>query len=81
MLLGLLTLDFLKLVLVGCLIAWPIAWWTFGRWLETFAYHTSLDPLLFLAGGLLVLLVAALTVGSQAWRAARTDPAVTLRYE
>jgi putative ABC transport system permease protein len=78
---GLLSKDFLKLVAVGFALAVPVAWWGMQRWLEGFAYRIDLGPLLFLAAGALTLLVALVATGTQALRAARTNPAQALRDE
>jgi putative ABC transport system permease protein len=75
------TRDFLLLVLVGALVAMPLAWFGVGRWLENFAFRTHIDPLVFVGAGLVVLLIAALTVSFRAIRAAQTDPVRALRHE
>ncbi len=73
--------DFLKLTGVAFLLAVPVAYWGIRRWLQTFAYRIDLGLGFFLGAGALVVAVALLTVGVQALRAARTDPAVVLRDE
>lgn len=78
---GLLTRDFLQWVALAFVVAAPLSYWAAQRWLQDFAYRIDLGPGLFLAAGGLVGLVAFLTVGVQAWRAARLDPATTLRDE
>lgn len=75
------TKDFLRLTGVAFLLAVPVAYWGIRQWLQNFAYRTELGPGLFLGAGGLVVAVALLTVGVQALRAARTDPAVVLREE
>jgi putative ABC transport system permease protein len=77
----LLSADFAKLVAIGCVVAWPAAYYLTQRWLDDFAYRTSIDPWIFVGGGLGALAIALLTVSYQAIRAARTDPVETLRYE
>jgi putative ABC transport system permease protein len=78
---ALLSKDFLKLVGVGFVLAVPVAWYAMRQWLEGFAYHVELGPGVFLAAGAAALAVAAVTVSTQAWRAARTNPAQALRDE
>jgi putative ABC transport system permease protein len=78
---GLLSTDFLQLVGVAILVAVPVAYVILGWWLDTFAYHFDLGPGLFLSAGAGALLVALVTVSTQALRAARVDPAATLRDE
>jgi len=77
----LLSSDFIKLVVIGCLVAWPTAYYFTEKWLDEFAYRTSIDPLIFIAAGIGALLIALLTVSYQAFRAANADPIETLRYE
>jgi putative ABC transport system permease protein len=75
------TRDFLLLVLVGAVVAVPLAWFGVGRWLENFAFRTTIEPLVFLGAGMVVLLIAAVTVSFRAIRAAQTDPVRALRHE
>jgi putative ABC transport system permease protein len=77
----LLSNEFLKLVLLANLIAWPLAYLLLNRWLRSFAYRTSLGAELFLLSGLLALAVALLTVSFQSVRAARANPVNSLRNE
>jgi putative ABC transport system permease protein len=69
------------LVLVGAVIALPMAWIGVGRWLENFAFRTTIEPLIFLGAVLVVLFIATLTVSFRALWAARTDPVRALRHE
>jgi putative ABC transport system permease protein len=73
--------DILKWVVMAALLSWPIAYIAAKRWLELFAYRIGLDLWIFAAAAVLALLVAGLTVSTQALPAARTDPARSLRYE
>lgn len=73
--------DFAWLVLLANVIAWPLAYYAVNRWLRGFAYHITPSLWAFAAAGLFALIVAMLTVGFQAMRAATTDPVETLRYE
>ncbi len=72
---------FTKPVLWANVIAWPFAFWAASHWLNGFAYRVSLPPWLFLCASISALLIAWATVGTQAWLAAQTKPATTLRYE
>ncbi|HJP34195.1 MAG TPA: FtsX-like permease family protein [Candidatus Latescibacteria bacterium] len=80
-LLLLLSRDTVRLVLVGGLLAWVGAWFLVDRWLEEYAYRTTLDPAIFIGAGVGALVVALLTVSFHAVRAAQSDPTVTLRAE
>jgi len=73
--------EFLWLVLLANVIAWPIAYYAASRWLEEFAYRIEPTIGLFAGAGLLALLIALLTVSWQALRAAWTNPVESLRYE
>jgi len=77
----LLSNEFVVLVTVANLVAWPIAWYLAGKWLDKFVHHIDVEPVLFLVAGLLALAVALLSVSFQALRAARANPAEALRCE
>ena len=77
----LLSKAFLKLVLVANLIAWPVAYYLTSTYLQNFAYRVSLSLWPFVFSGLLALLIALLTVGTQAFRVAHTNPVEILRHE
>jgi putative ABC transport system permease protein len=68
-------------VLIANLVAWPIAWFYLHRWLESYAYRISLNPLYFAAAGLAALVIAWITVAGHAVRVARANPVHALRYE
>ncbi len=73
--------EFIVLIGIALVIAFPLAWYAVSRWLEGFAYHTTISPLLFVASLLVTLLITVLTVSFQAWRVAVADPVKALRYE
>ena len=78
---GLISGDFLKLVVLANLIALPLAWYGMTRWLEDFAYRTDINPWIFAATGAITLVLAFLTLAVQALRAAVSNPVDALRYE
>lgn len=78
---GLLSRDFVKLVLIANLIAWPLAWFALNRWLQDFAYRIDITWWVFVAAGLAALLIALFTVSFQAIKAAVTNPVQSLRTE
>lgn len=78
---GLLSRDFLKLVLVAVFIAIPVVAYAMGVWLEGFAYRIDLEWWVFVAGALVALIIAFGTISTQAIRAAMADPAKNLRTE
>jgi len=77
----LLTGQFVKWVVIASLIAWPVGYWAMNRWLEGFAFRSSLSVWIFLVSGGAALIIATLTVSSQVIKAALTNPAQSLKYE
>ncbi|MBC7447356.1 MAG: ABC transporter permease [Hymenobacteraceae bacterium] len=78
---GLLSRDFLKLVVLAALIALPFASWYMSRWLESFAYRAPISAWVFVASVAAVLLIAQATVIFQALKAALANPVSSLRAE
>ncbi|MEB2784423.1 ABC transporter permease [Algoriphagus persicinus] len=78
---GLISSEFTKLVIISVIIGIPATWYFMSDWLETFAYRTSIDWTIFLWTGGITLLIALLTVSSQAIKAALVNPAETLKSE
>ncbi|HEY4061662.1 MAG TPA: ABC transporter permease [Puia sp.] len=77
----LLSRDFLRLVLLSALIAFPFAWWAMHRWLQDFAYRISIGWEVFALAAVLSVGIALLTVSFQALRAALANPVKSLRSE
>ncbi len=73
--------EFVILVAIANLIAWPVAYSVMRRWLENFAYRVSFSAVVFLIAGTVTLLVSLATVGFLALRAALSNPVDSLRYE
>ncbi|MFQ5650883.1 MAG: ABC transporter permease [bacterium] len=73
--------EFTKWVLVANLIAWPVAWFAMNRWLQNFAYRIDISWSVFALAGGLALVIALLTVSTQAIGAALANPVESLRYE
>jgi putative ABC transport system permease protein len=78
---GLLSRDFIKLVLIAIVIATPISWYTMNQWLEGFAYRMEIQPWIFVLSGFLALSVAVITISYQAIRSAVMNPVASLRSE
>jgi putative ABC transport system permease protein len=76
-----LSIDFIKLVLIAFLIATPIAWWFMNEWLQDFAYRINLSWWIFAMTGVLALIVALTTLSFQAIKAALSNPIKSLRTE
>ena len=79
--LSLLNKDFVRWVIIAFVMATPIAYYAMNKWLENFAYKTSLNWWIFALAGILALGIALLTVSWQSWRAATRNPVEALRYE
>jgi putative ABC transport system permease protein len=78
---GLLSKDFLKLVIISCLIAFPTAWWIMHNWLQGYEYRITIQWWIFALAGLAAVLIAVATVSFQAMKAALMNPVKTLRSE
>jgi putative ABC transport system permease protein len=77
----LLSKDFLKLIVIGFILAVPITWYTMNQWLDNFAYREEVNLwVLALAGGL-AMLIAMITVSWQSLKAALANPVNSLRSE
>ena len=77
----LLSKGFITQVLIANLIAWPIAYYTMNKWLESFAYRVHLEISTFILSGFVTLLIALITISYQAIKAAQANPIDSLRYE
>jgi putative ABC transport system permease protein len=73
--------DFVKLVLIAFVIAFPIAWWMMNQWLQSFAYRINISWWVFALAGFLTIAIALITVSFQALKAALTNPVKSLRTE
>jgi len=78
---GLLSKDFLKLVGISCLIAFPVAWWALNNWLQSYQYRVAINWWVFAIAGILAMAIALATVSFQAVKAALTNPVKSLRSE
>ncbi|MEO1050061.1 MAG: ABC transporter permease [Bacteroidota bacterium] len=77
----LLTSNFLKLVMIANLFAWPIAYWAMNGWLKNFEYKTNMDWWVFLLSGMVALVVALVPSGIQSVKAALANPIKALKEE
>ena len=73
--------DFVKLVGVATLIAFPVAWYAMNKWLQDFTYRTSISWWVFIIAGLLAVVITIITVSFRAIKAALTNPVISLRSE
>ncbi|MCG8605416.1 ABC transporter permease [bacterium] len=73
--------DFVKLMIIANLVAWPAAYFALNKWLQNFAYRTAIDWKVFLIAGVLAILIALLTTSYHAAKAALFKPVQLIRYE
>lgn len=73
--------EFVKLIIIANLIAWPLAWFAMDFWLQDFAYRAAFNPGIFLGAGALALTIALATISFQAIKAAFSNPVDALRNE
>lgn len=73
--------EFTKWVLIANIIAWPIAWYFADVWLDNFAYRTKISIWIFVVSAAIAFLIAIVTVGFQAFKAASSDPVKAIKYE
>ncbi|MFT3934366.1 MAG: ABC transporter permease [Chitinophagaceae bacterium] len=78
---GMLSKDFLKLVVIAMIVAFPLAWWGMHTWLQNFAYKTNISWWIFLLAGALSAFIALITISFQSIKAALTNPVKSLRTE
>jgi ABC-type antimicrobial peptide transport system permease subunit len=78
---ALLAKEFLRLVALALLIAFPVAWWAMHRWLEGFVYKVNLSVWTFATAGATALLIAFVTVSYQTIKTAMANPVQSLRSE
>jgi putative ABC transport system permease protein len=80
-LVGMLSKDFIMLVLIAFVIGIPAGYYAMNYWLEDFAYKTTIDPSIFVFAGIVSLVIAWLTVSFESFKAARSNPVKSLRSE
>ena len=77
----LLSKDFLQLVVIACLVAFPVAWWTMHNWLQSYEYRIVIRWWVFVATGASAMLIALITISFQSIKAALANPVKSLRTE
>ena len=78
---SMLSKEFLTLVLIASVIAFPVAWWAMHRWLNDFAYRVNIGWWVFVVAGIIAMLIALLTISFQSIKAAIANPVKSLRTE
>jgi putative ABC transport system permease protein len=77
----LLSKDFLLLIVIAALVAFPLAWWAMNKWLSDFAYRTSISWWVFAIAAIVSIVIAFVTISTQAIKAAMMNPVKSLRTE
>ncbi len=77
----LLSKDFLKLIVIACLVAFPMSWWAMHQWLQNYEYRISISWWVFLAAGISAILIASITISFQSIKTAMANPVKSLRTE
>ena len=77
----LLSKEFVVLVIIAALIAFPLGWWAMNKWLEDFAYRINIEWWTFLLAAIIAITIAFLTISTQAIKAAIANPVKSLRTE
>jgi len=78
---ALISKDFIKLIALAVLISTPFAWWAMHKWLQSFAYRIEINWWIFALTGVLAIIIALITIGFQAIKAALANPVESLRAE
>lgn len=78
---GLLSKDFLQLIIVSFVVAFPVAWWVMNNWLQNYQYRIEINWWIFLISALLTVLIALITISFQSVKAAIANPVKSLRTE
>ncbi|MOA51154.1 hypothetical protein D3C78_1742640 [compost metagenome] len=76
-----LSVDFLKLVIIAAVIAFPVAWYVMHQWLQDFAYRVSIQWWVLAISGIATILIALITISFQSIKAAMGNPVKSLRSE
>jgi ABC-type antimicrobial peptide transport system permease subunit len=77
----LLSKDFMVLVVISCLIAFPVAWWAMHNWLQNYQYRIEISWWIFVTAGIAAMLISLLTISFQSIKAALANPVNSLRNE
>ncbi|OOQ61850.1 ABC transporter permease [Mucilaginibacter pedocola] len=78
---GMLSTEFLKLVIIAIVVSVPVTWYAMHKWLQDFAYRIDISPWVFVMAGIIAVVVAFVTVSFQSVKAALANPIKSLRSE
>ena len=74
-------IDYVKLILISTIIAYPLAWYTMNKWLHNFAYRINITWWIFILAGGIAITIALITISFQAIKAATANPVEALKHE
>lgn len=78
---GLLSKDFLQLVIISCVVAFPLAWWAMSSWLQQYAYRVDIHWWVFILAGIAAMIISLITISFQSIKAAMMNPVKSLKAE
>jgi putative ABC transport system permease protein len=73
--------ETIKLIIISTLVAWVISWFALNKWLQSFAYHAKISPILFFVVPIVITIIALITISVEVYKATRRNPAEVLKYE
>jgi putative ABC transport system permease protein len=73
--------ETLRLILISTIIAWIVSWYALTKWLQNFAYHTKINPVLFFVVPLIITFISLITISFEVYKASLRNPAEVLKYE
>jgi len=73
--------NFTKLITIAVVVATPLAWYIMDEWLKNFSYQVTIQPLVFLFSGLMLIIISWITLSYFTVKASRLNPAETLKNE
>jgi putative ABC transport system permease protein len=73
--------ETLRLILISTIIAWIISWFAINKWLQNFAFHTKINPMLFFLVPLIITVISLITISFEVYKATLRNPADVLKYE
>ena len=73
--------ETLKMIIISTVIAWIVSWYALTKWLQNFAYHTKINPVIFLVVPILITLISLITISFEVYKATLRNPAEVLKYE
>lgn len=73
--------ETLKMIVISTVIAWIVSWFALNKWLQNFAYHTKINPILFFVVPIIITIISLITISFEVYKATLKNPAEVLKYE